>query len=207
MLDVGLRTGVTITTQYLNAYEDKGKEYLYKVCVVSGKRKAEFIKGLTEEKRAEIIKIENDQIFYRIRVDTAFHHLILGGTVFFLRPVLAYGGWEYWTLGSLQKRHLLEIFKKVKSIGLKTEIYLQSLRQMPINILLPSVFTSLTKKQLEAIRAASKFGYYEYPRKSSAEDISKRLHVPRSTFQEHLKKAESKLMASLLSETAIFSGI
>ena len=56
----------------------------------------------------------------------------------------------------------------------------------------------LTNKQRFAVELAIEKGYYEYPRKISVQELAKISKSPRSTFQEHLRKAESKLMKILL---------
>jgi len=57
-------------------------------------------------------------------------------------------------------------------------------------LLLPS----LTKKQAKAVLAALESGYYESPRRVTTEDVAVSLGVARSTFEEHLKAAESKII-------------
>lgn len=52
----------------------------------------------------------------------------------------------------------------------------------------------LTPKQLEAIRIAFKRGFYNYPRKIRISDLAKEAGSARSTFQEHLRLAEIRLI-------------
>jgi methylated-DNA-[protein]-cysteine S-methyltransferase len=60
-------------------------------------------------------------------------------------------------------------------------------------LLLPS----LTGKQGKAVLAALDGGYYESPRKSTAGEVASRMGVARSTFEEHLKAAESQIVRAL----------
>ncbi len=60
-------------------------------------------------------------------------------------------------------------------------------------LLLPS----LTKRQGQAVLAAMEGGYYDSPRRSTAGDVAKRMGVARSTFEEHLKSAESQMVRAL----------
>ena len=60
-------------------------------------------------------------------------------------------------------------------------------------LLLPS----LTKRQGQAILAALEAGYYDAPRKVTTADVAGRLGIARSTFEEHLKAAESHLVRAL----------
>lgn len=56
----------------------------------------------------------------------------------------------------------------------------------------------LTEKQRRALRAAYHEGYFERPRARSADDVSATLGVSRSTFLQHLRAAERKLLANVL---------
>ena len=40
-------------------------------------------------------------------------------------------------------------------------------------------------------------GYYSLPKKMTAEEIAVKNKVPRTTFEEHLRKAESKIMRAM----------
>jgi O-6-methylguanine DNA methyltransferase len=60
-------------------------------------------------------------------------------------------------------------------------------------LLLPS----LTKRQGQAVIAALEAGYYDTPRKAGSEEVASRLGIARSTFEEHLKGAESQLIRAL----------
>jgi predicted DNA binding protein len=55
----------------------------------------------------------------------------------------------------------------------------------------------MTAMQLNALATSMALGYYRLPRRTSTGKIAASLKVPRTTFQEHRKKAESKLMAAL----------
>lgn len=60
-------------------------------------------------------------------------------------------------------------------------------------LLLPA----LTRRQGQAVLAALEAGYYDAPRKVTTLDVARRLGVARSTFEEHLKAAESQLVRAL----------
>lgn len=52
----------------------------------------------------------------------------------------------------------------------------------------------LSDRQREAFLLARKRGYYQWPREVSATDLAAELDVSRTTFLEHLRKAEMKLL-------------
>ncbi|GAB7013053.1 helix-turn-helix domain-containing protein [Halolamina salina] len=58
--------------------------------------------------------------------------------------------------------------------------------------------SGLTDRQREAVAAAVDAGYYASPRRGSIEDVAAALGVAPSTAAEHLRKAESRVMAAVL---------
>jgi predicted DNA binding protein len=56
----------------------------------------------------------------------------------------------------------------------------------------------LTDKQAAALSAAIEIGYFDTPRRASAEDLAERLGVSPSTAVEHLRKAEKKVLENYL---------
>lgn len=58
----------------------------------------------------------------------------------------------------------------------------------------------LTGKQLTALRRAFHYGYYEWPRPVEGEDVAESMGITRSTFHQHLRVAERKLVAGFLDE-------
>ncbi len=59
------------------------------------------------------------------------------------------------------------------------------------------LFEQLTFKQFQVLELALNLGYYKTPRKVRAEELAQILSVPRTTFEEHRRKAECKLMTGL----------
>lgn len=56
----------------------------------------------------------------------------------------------------------------------------------------------LTERQLEVFRTAVELGYYDIPRRTTHEDIADKLDCAPSTVDEHLRKAESRVLQTLV---------
>ena len=56
----------------------------------------------------------------------------------------------------------------------------------------------LTPRQQDAILLAKNLGYYEWPRKINAGQIAQHMNISKSTYIEHLRKAENALIKRIL---------
>lgn len=56
----------------------------------------------------------------------------------------------------------------------------------------------LTNKQKVVITTAKSLGYYDYPRRISAQQLAEKVGLSKATTLEHLRKAESRLMATMI---------
>lgn len=56
----------------------------------------------------------------------------------------------------------------------------------------------LTERQYTVIEHALEAGYFEWPREITSEELADELDISRTTLLEHLRKAESKLLADSL---------
>ena len=97
-----------------------------------------------------------------------------------------------WHLGSFEKKPLMNIYKLAKKhLGAK----LIKLKQEKIsNISITSVLPDLTPKQKRAFEIAINNGYYEQPRKIYLEKLAEIMKISYPTYQEHLRKAEAKII-------------
>src|SRR5206468_9812537 len=60
-------------------------------------------------------------------------------------------------------------------------------------------------KQSDALLKAHRYGYYSSPRDVTTESIARSLGVSRSTYEEHLRKAENRIMGNLIPYLQLFS--
>ena len=62
---------------------------------------------------------------------------------------------------------------------------------------LSSLFQGITSRQLGILMRAIERGYFDIPKRSSMEELARAEEVSESTLQEHLSKAESRLVGAL----------
>lgn len=70
----------------------------------------------------------------------------------------------------------------------------------------PLFLSKLTEKQARALLAAFNAGYYDFPRSITTQDVSISLGVARSTFEQHLNRAEHHVIRALLPLVRMRSG-
>ena len=70
----------------------------------------------------------------------------------------------------------------------------------------PLFLPKLTEKQARALLAAFQAGYYEFPRRVTTEDVSQSLGIARSTFEQHLNRAEHHVVRAMLPLVRMRSG-
>jgi hypothetical protein len=118
-----------------------------------------------------------------------------------VEPEVYYGGWEeYRAIGFREKDYKL-MFEDLNRLGpveilRKRVIPDRSIRDLFL-ISVSSVFSDLTERQVDSLLAALEYGYYQIPKKVTAEEIAIKNKVPRTTFEEHLRKAESKTFLAM----------
>ncbi len=182
---------------YLNSYEKGGVPYVARVILVFGKDAQKYIEALEADKRFRYMDVVGNRVYLISPVMSNFHALVMDKSVFFVKPTVVKAGFEYWQVGSLDKKPIKELVARINRLKPKASAKLLSLKEREVNLFLPEVFRLLTPKQRWAYDTACKYGYYAHPRKNDLKSIAFKEKVPESTFRTHLRLAESKLLPSL----------
>jgi len=118
-----------------------------------------------------------------------------------LQPAVYTEGWELYRVIAFSEKDLRSLFKDLGEncnlqIMSKTAVSDESVREtFPVST--SALFSGLTAKQHLALITALDSGYYNIPRNASAGAIARRLHVPRTSFTDHLRKAENKVLQAV----------
>jgi predicted DNA binding protein len=120
---------------------------------------------------------------------------------FAVPPDVYYGGWEEYRVIGFREKDYKRMFEELSRLGpveilRKRIVPNRSIRDV-FAISLGSVFSELTDRQVDSLLAALESGYYQIPKKVTAEEIAMKHNVPRTTFEEHLRKAESKTLLAM----------
>jgi predicted DNA binding protein len=115
-------------------------------------------------------------------------------------PLVFRGGWGYLRALSLEAkrtRALLGGFQRRGSAELlaKRELPMSAL---PTTVWVHGLFAGLTPRQVEALLMADRMGYYRSPRLVTTGEVAARQKVSRSAYEEHLRNAENRIVASLI---------
>ena len=127
--------------------------------------------------------------FAKIVIEESEKNLPIASTIsrfkgFILTPVHFMGGNERLNMIFEERKDFLD-FKNTVGINFK----ILKLKKMN-----PPYSEDLTKKQLEALHRALKDGYFDVPKRTSLLELSEKMKVSKTTFLEHLKKAEKKVL-------------
>mgnify|MGYP002153779129 CR=1 FL=1 len=135
------------------------------------------------------------------RISTSVTALVERNSCLHVPPVVYYGGWEEHRVIGFGERDYRKMFRDLNKLGPIEILQKKAVSEKSIRdtfaISLSSAFSELTDKQVQALVAALDNGYYELPKKMTAEEIARGYGVPRTTYEEHVRKAESKIFRAM----------
>lgn len=123
-------------------------------------------------------------------------------------PSVIEKGWEYNRAIIYKHEDFEALIQRLEVNGFLVEV----MRKVPFDGFISSSLTltadtllsGLTERQVEALLTAYRYGYYKLPRRTDVQTISMKEHMSRTTYQEHLKKAENKIIEALVPYITMF---
>ena len=194
---------VIVSIYPLSSHLEGRYRYLTHLAIINGKKEdvAKFIESIRKDKRC--LQLQGSGNFYLmyLKMENTDRHTSYYYTskIFFFKPIIHNHGSEEWYFGVWEREtatNLLKIFKKhfhVKLISIKEE--------ESLDFFLPQVMPKMTEKQKLAMQIAIRNGYYAFPRKTDLASLAKIMGVSRVTFQEHLRKAENRILPHIFGES------
>ena len=118
-----------------------------------------------------------------------------------LQPCVYKGGWEYYRIISFSEKDARNVFSTLEKYCKVEVISRRVIKSGAVKetmlVSTHSLFGGLTRKQVQALVFALENGYYQVPKKVTTEEMASKLKLPRTTYEEHLRKAEGKVLRSM----------
>nr|KXH75490.1 MAG: hypothetical protein AM325_11150 [Candidatus Thorarchaeota archaeon SMTZ1-45] len=129
-------------------------------------------------------------------------------TLLLIPPIAYEGGWEHLRLIAFRHERVKKLLTRLREDGFEVEI----IRKKPfdgyiassLTLTTDALFSGLTDKQVHALLTAYAQGYFRFPRGADLQTIASKEKISRTTFLEHLKKAENKIITALIPHIQLF---
>ncbi len=126
-----------------------------------------------------------------------------------IQPTIYNDGWEHYRVIAFHDRDIKNLFRSLDGYA-KTEVLSRrTIEGSPMRdaflVSLKTLFNELTPKQADALLTALESGYYQVPKKVTTEEIARRHKVPRTTYEEHIRKAESKVLRAIAPYVSLYA--
>ena len=118
-----------------------------------------------------------------------------------LQPAVYTEGWEWYRIIAFSERDIKSLFRDLEDTCDVTVVSRKTIKEESVRdtylISAATVFGALTSKQARALIAALDNGYYRMPRGATAGEIAERMGLPRTSFADHLRKGENKVLQAM----------
>lgn len=160
------------------------------------KEKKAFANALKRHNKTVKFEKHDNMLIVLMKEEERFYELIYDPSLYHPAPAIIKKGIELWNIASWDRKKLENLMKEIeKEKSDFSEFELLNLGKMnPHDIYFPRILPDLPEKQELAFKLALKHGYYNSPRKMDLVHLAEIAKVSVSTFQENLRKAESKLL-------------
>lgn len=144
-------------------------------------------------KKLEVIAKQEKTAFFitQFLSPTSSYDTVLKAKCVHVAPITQEGGFEIHSVICDKPKDISKLLGGLEQIG-EVKIFRIGKFKPPENKF------NLTDKQQEALRTALLYDYYSWPRKVTLEELAKTIRTKRRTFQENLRKAESKVLPNML---------
>ena len=139
----------------------------------------------------------------------SINEIIEKNSCLMIPPETYYGGWEEYRVVGFRDGDYKKMFQELDRVG---QVRISRKRIIPEKSIkdtfvlsLSSVFSELTEKQVNSLIGALEEGYYQIPKRVTTNEIARKRKVPRTTYEEHLRKAESKILQAIAPYVRLYS--
>ena len=174
---------------------------MYHVLEGNNKNIKRYVRGVKKDKRIKKLEVKKNFIVSlaiekRTKKELKAFEALYNEKLIYIKPgINSPDGSEIWEIASFDRKDLIKLINFIEKYYQGELLFLKEIK-IP-KIFIPEIMPELTDKQYNAFKIASKKGYYEFPRKTNLHKLAKLAKISRPTFEEHLRKAEIKLLRFL----------
>jgi predicted DNA binding protein len=184
----------------LGNWKEKGFYYTTERHTLEGDSEniKKFMRDIKKDERIKDLEIDKNTIFLigksKERIPSSFYN----PKMFFTKPVFVdKQGYEYWEVASYDKNILNKFLDDIEKQNYEHLEILQFKNIKLNNLYFPAIMPDLTEKQKRAFELAVEKGYYDIPKRADLKSLSQIMDLSLATYQEHLKRAEAKVIPKL----------
>jgi len=178
----------------LNYYKNKKYLFLTSVGFIIGdsNNKKKLLDFIKKSKDFPKLEIKNDFIIV-VSKQRLSSELVYNPK--FIRPkpdFISRDGYHIWEIATWNKSDLKPVIDLAKKYH--KGVILKLKQEKLGDISFTNISPELSNQQKKSLELAISNGYYDYPKRTNLHKLAKLMKLSYSTFQEHLKRAESKLI-------------
>ena len=157
-----------------------------------------FFNDIKKDKKIMNLEISGNTMFFvgkgKEKIPSSFY----SQKMFFIKPVFVdKQGYEYWEIASYDRNVLNRFLNNMEKQHYEHIDILQFKEVKLNNIYFPAIAPNLTEKQKRVFELAVEEGYYDIPKRTDLKKLSEIMKISLATYQEHLKRAEAKIVPKL----------
>lgn len=182
-----------------SVYKEKGKIISSSMHYMSGEpdNLREFIRDLSKDKKVLKVEKKGDMFFLLEKSDDKVVQFYSPKILFTKPVVIDAKGCEHWEIASHERKEIENFLEKIEKHF--DNYNLLKFKEVKIdNVFFPRLMPNLTEPQKRAVELAIQHGYYKTPRKIDLRKLAKIMNLSLSTYNQHLRVAEEKLIPNIL---------
>lgn len=190
---------VTLQSVAFSAFKEGSKTMTSSMHCMSGdaKNMDDFVADLKKDKNAVKLERKGDTFFLLEMANVKAVEFYTPKIIFVKPVVVDSNGRELWEIGTWEREELMKFVENVKQKI--SDFKLMNFHKIAIdNVFFPKLMPDLTAKQKRAIELAVGAGYYKTPRETDLRKLAKFMGISLSTYEQHLRAAEEKLIPNSL---------
>jgi len=180
-------------------YSKGGRNYVSTFCKfrdADEETQRKYLADLKKDPAITKLDVWGNNFLYEDDLGKSGEHVMLyfNHSMVFVKPTVnSRDGHEYWEIAAASKDVITKFFGELKKHMDIAEI-VHVKEEKDIDFAFPLIVNTLTPTQRKIFNLAIELGYYNFPRKADLAKIAKKAGTSIPTVQEHLRKAESKIL-------------